>query len=261
MKKLVSLLLLASISLSFLVGCEIDNPPKKKTSYSFEEIARDGIVDFLESDVRKVSVRITSTTNKFELAENRYSTREEDISKFMTIKDQTFVITDNLPDFPYYYKYTFYKNVELESKGLILDFYQRTPSRDIAPVGFYDTTIYTFQDEGYVLPTIDNPEFVTYSFTDNDYRNKYTVKKYNNDSVNWGYSPDSLECVEFIPYDGDPDEFDTRFYLDSPYGVIELLGPTLFKWERKYYRIVVGADRWVYTTKDLKSKYYIDDYS
>lgn len=266
MKKLVSLLLLASISLCFLSGCIINNfPPNnhipKKDTYRFEDIEIGGIVNYLESDVCKVSVRITSTENKFELAENRYSSREEDIANFLAIIDQTFVKVDNLPAFPYYYEYKFYKSTEIGSAGLLLDFYHKSPNSDIVPLGFYDTTIYTFKDDGYVLPTIENPEFVTYSFTDNDYQNKYTVKKYNNESVNWGYSPDSIECVEFIPYEGEADEFDTRFYLDSPYGVIELLGPTLFKWEGKYYRIVVGADCWVYTTKDLKSKYYIDDYS
>ena len=261
MKKLVSLLLLTSISLCFLSGCVINNRPPEKTTYRFEDIEIGRISNYLESDVCKVSVRITSTKNKFELAENRYSSREDDIANFLAIIDQTFVRVENLPDFPYYYEYKFYKSTEIGSAGVLLDFYHKVPSMDIVPIGFYDTTVYTFQDAEYALPTIENPEFVTYSFTDNYYKNQYTVKKYNNESVNWGYSSDSLERVEFIPYEGEPDEFDTRFYMDSPYGVIELLGPTLFKWEGKYYRIVVGADRWVYTTHDLKSKYYIDDYS
>ena len=57
----------------------------------------------------------------------------------------------------------------------------------------------------------------------------------------------SLESIEFIPYTGSGDELlNIGYFLDTEYGRIDLLSPTVFGFDGKYYEIVKNANYWAY---------------
>ena len=92
------------------------------------------------------------------------------------------------------------------------------------------------------MPTIDEPDLITYSFK-YDGRSS-DIKRYDDESFSIDYF--SIGSVEFIPYEGEPIETNSPYYLDSGYGKINLLNSTVFELNGEYYEIISGAENWAY---------------
>ena len=109
---------------------------------------------------------------------------------------------------------------------------------------------FKFEDENYCLPTIEDPDLVTYSFIYDGLSSD--VKKSDDDSFSITYF--NINSVEFVPYNGAEIDFDATFYLDSRYGKINLLTPTVFELNGTYYQIVSGEEYWAYNYCQLENK-------
>ena len=106
------------------------------------------------------------------------------------------------------------------------------------------------EDENYLLPTIENPDFVTYSFRYDGYSSD--VKSYDDEGFAIRYF--QISSVEFVPYEGESIDTASPFYLDSRYGKINLISPTVFELNGEYYEIVSNAQYWAYTYCRLEGK-------
>ena len=139
----------------------------------------------------------------------------------------------------YAYKFSFY-NTE-ESEGSItesLTFYDEFFSWH----NFSQSASFQFIDENYVLPTIDEPDYITYSFM--YYGKNSNVKRYDDEDFSMRFF--LYSDFEFVKYEGDVPEVEYTFYIDSDYGRINLIDETLFELNGEYYEIVKNATYWAY---------------
>lgn len=209
-----------------------------KEEYVFDDLCS---LKFLTNEITKVSIRTTNYSEKYSFIETKYSFKQEDIDNFKAIVDQKLIKADNnaASDAIYGNEYSFY--YDSESHGEIsetLEFNDEFFTWN----DFSSWQAFKFEDENYVLPTIENPDFVTYSFK-YDGRSS-DVKKYDDESFSIQYF--KIASVEFIPYEGESLGTDSRFYLDSGYGKINLLSPTVFELNGEYYEIISGMEDWAY---------------
>ena len=199
------------------------------------------IVDVLSSNVDKVSIRTTNFSEKYSLIETRYSIKQEDIDNFKAIVEQKLIKANNSEASAATCgkEYSFYYNVE--SQGARMDDLTFQDAF-LAWNDFSSWQAFSFEDESYVLPTIENPDLVTYSFK-YDGRSS-DVRKSDDSSFSIQYY--QIGSVEFIPYEGEMLETDSNYYLDSGYGKINLLSPTVFELNGEYYEIISGMEYWAY---------------
>ena len=216
-----------------------------RDEYSFDELCWD--IDNLENEISKVSVRTTNYKDKYSFIETRYSSKKEDIDKFRAIVNQRLIKYEGSSSADYGREFSFYYDIENHGEMLTSLYF----SGDLYWWNdFSSFQLFRFEDGNYSLPTIEDPDFITYSF---DYDGRSSdVKSYDDESFAIRYF--EIDSIEFIPYEGEGLDTDSPFYLDSRYGKINLLNPTVFELNGEYYEIVSGAQYWAYTYCQLDGK-------
>ncbi len=213
-----------------------------KDEYVFEDLCS---LDFLTNEITKVSIRVTNFSEKYSFMETRYSFKQEDIDNFKAIVEQRLIKANNDEASKAIYgnEYTFYYDSKYQNElTKILNF----DDNFFIWNDFSSWQAFRFEDKNYVLPTIENPDLLTYSFK--YYGRSSDVKKYDDESFSIKYH--DIDSVEFIPYEGDMLDTVPMFYLDSGYGKINLLSPTVFELNGEYYEIVSGMKTWAYNLLD-----------
>ena len=209
-----------------------------KDNYEFNDL---NSLDFMRNEVLKVSVKTTNYQEKYSFIETRYSSRQSDIDIFKAITQENLIKADNnvASNAIYGYEYAFFYNTESQGERIdVLEFKDSFFTWN----DFSSWQAFKFEDENYVLPTIDEPDLITYSFK-YDGRSS-DIKRYDDESFSIDYF--SIGSVEFIPYEGEPIETNSPYYLDSGYGKINLLNSTVFELNGEYYEIISGAENWAY---------------
>ena len=209
-----------------------------KDNYEFNDLHSLG---FMRNEVLKVSVKTTNYQEKYSFIETRYSSRQSDIDIFKAITQENLMKADNsiASNAIYGYEYAFFYNTESQGERIdVLEFNDLFFTWN----DFSSWQAFKFEDENYVLPTIDEPDLITYSFK-YDGRSS-DIKRYDDESFSIDYF--SIGSVEFIPYEGEPIEANSPYYLDSGYGKINLLNSTVFELNGEYYEIISGAENWAY---------------
>lgn len=209
-----------------------------KDNYEFNDLNSLG---FMRNEVLKVSVKTTNYQEKYSFIETRYSSRQSDIDIFKAITQENLMKADNsiASNAIYGYEYAFFYNTESQGERIdVLEFNDSFFTWN----DFSSWQAFKFEDENYVLPTIEDPDLITYSFK-YDGRSS-DIKRYDDESFSIDYF--SIGSVEFIPYEGEPIEANSPYYLDSGYGKINLLNSTVFELNGEYYEIISGAENWAY---------------
>ena len=218
-----------------------------RVNYTFDELLY--WVENLETGIggvpiNGVSVTINNFSDETSFIEKRYSEKQQDIDSFKAITDQPLVKSDYevLVETNCAFTYTFYCNDNPYTSDWVgdLEFADNFFSH------FYNLTSYPqpfkFENPNYTLPTIENPDYVTYSFR-REPRVIY-VEKYNDDSFSERY--DYMTYVEFVPYEGSELDIEPEFYFDTKCGRVNLLNSTVFELNGEYYEIVSGESSWAY---------------
>lgn len=224
-----------------------------RENYTFDELLY--WIEFIDNSVfnktvNGVSVRIDNYSDRTSFVETRYSAKQVDIDSFKAIFDQPLIKVGDkdIGNTGAYTTYCFYEDGELFDRGA----FGELTFRDNFFSHFYNETSlpqpFRFEDIGYVLPTIEDPDYVTYSFR-RENRVIY-VKKYGDDSFSQRY--DNLSFVEFVPYDGETINIEPVFYIDTECGRINLLNNDVFEINGEYYEVVSGS--WAYKSINLDSK-------
>lgn len=209
-----------------------------KDNYEFNDLNSLG---FMRNEVLKVSVKTTNYQEKYSFIETRYSSRQSDIDIFKAITQENLMKADNsiASNAIYGYEYAFFYNTESQGERIdVLEFNDSFFTWN----DFSSWQAFKFEDENYVLPTIEDPDLITYSFK-YDGRSS-DIKRYDDESFSIDYF--SIGSVEFIPYEGEPIKANSPYYLDSGYGKINLLNSTVFELNGEYYEIISGAENWAY---------------
>ena len=217
-----------------------------KEEYVFDDLCS---LNFLMSEITKVSVRTTDYREKYSFIETRYSSFQGDIDNFKAIVEEKLIKADNNVasgaicggEYSFYY--------DTESHGERAETL-RFNDNFFTWSDFSSWQAFKFEDENYVLPTIENPDLITYSFR-YDGRSS-DVRRYDDESFSIDFF--GIGSVEFIPYEGEPIEASLPFYLDSGYGKINLLSPTVFELNGECYEIISGAETWAYKYCNLGGK-------
>ena len=220
-----------------------------KENYVFEELYS---LRFLTEEITKVSIRTTNYSEKYSFIENKYSSKPEDIDCFKAIFNQKLIKVDNniASNSIYGNEYIFYNDSfydDLWHSEILL---QELKFNDefLTWNDFSNWQAFKFEDENYVLPNIENPDLVTYSFK-YDGRSS-DVKKYGDESFSIRYV--HINSIEFIPYKGECLDTEPMFYLDSGYGKINLLSSSIFELNDEYYEIISGMEYWAYSYCQLE---------
>ena len=203
----------------------------------------------MKNEVIKVSVKTTNYAEKYSFIETRYSSLQSDIDNFKAIVDQRLIKADNsiASNAIYGNEYSFYYNTESHGDRIdVLEFNDAFFTWN----DFSSWQAFKFEDENYILPIIEEPELITYSFKYDGHSSD--VKRYDDESFSIDYF--NIREVEFVPYQGKPIETNSAFYLDSGYGKINLLNSTIFELNGEYYEIISGVEYWAYTYLDLEGK-------
>lgn len=217
-----------------------------KDQYVFSDLHS---LKFMKNEVIKVSVKTTNYAEKYSFIETRYSSLQSDIDNFKAIVDQRLIKADNsiASNAIYGNEYSFYYNTESHGERIdVLEFNDAFFTWN----DFSSWQAFKFEDENYILPIIEEPELITYSFKYDGHSSD--VKRYGDESFSIDFF--NIREVEFVPYKGEPIETNSAFYLDSGYGKINLLNPTIFELNGEYYEIISGMEYWAYTYLDLESK-------
>ena len=215
--------------------------------YGFDELCYG--LEHLDNEVTKVSIRTINYDEKYNFVVTKYSSRQEDIEIFKDIIKQKLIKADNndASNANNGYEFSFYYNTESHGEMVeVLNFNDSFFTWN----DFSTWQAFKFEDENYRLPTIENPDLVTYSFIYDGLSSD--VKKYDDESFSVRYF--EIDSVEFIPYEGEEINIEPVFYLDSRYGKINLLTPTLFELNGVFYEIVSDTTYWAYNYCVLESK-------
>ena len=210
-----------------------------KEEYEFNDLCS---LKFMENEISKVSVKTTKYAGKYSLIETRYSFRQEDIDNFKAIVRQKLIKIDNsiASNAAFGNEYSFYYDTESHGEMIeVLKFNNAFFTWN----DFSSWQAFKFEDENYVLPIIENPDLITYSFKYDGLSSD--VKRYDDESFSIDFF--SIGSVEFIPYEGEPIETNSPFYLDIGYGKINLLSSDIFELNEQYYQIVSGEEYWAYS--------------
>ena len=202
--------------------------------------------------ISKVSVKIENYADKTAFVETRYSSKQEDIDSFIAITNQKLIKVDRdtVTDSDYRNTYTFFCEDNPYTGDWVgeLIFYGEIYNHYYNETSFPQT--FRFEDPDYLMPTIDDPDLVTYSFK-YDGRSS-DIKKYGDDAYSKAYY--HIGLVEFVPYEGEEINIEPTYYLDSRYGTINLLTSTIFELNGEYYEIVSGEGYWAYNYCQLDIK-------
>ena len=210
-----------------------------KDQYVFSDLHS---LNFMKNEVIKVSVKTTNYAEKYSFIETRYSSLQSDIDNFKAIVDQRLIKADNsiASNAIYGNEYSYYYNTESHGERIdVLEFNDAFFTWN----DFSSWQAFKFEDENYILPIIEEPELITYSFK-YDGRSS-DVKRYGDESFSIDYF--NIREVEFVPYKGEPIKTNSPFYLDSGYGKINLLNQTIFELNGEYYEIISGVEYWAYS--------------
>lgn len=216
-----------------------------RENYTFDELLY--WIKYLGDDVytiNSVALVIDNFSDETSFIERRYSEKQEDIEKIKAITEQPLIKVDDseVGDTAGFMTYNLYRNADpfMGEQFAEMNFEDNFFSH------FYNMTSFPqpfrFEDPDFVLPTIDDPDYLTYSFR-REPRNIY-VKKYDDDSFSERY--DHMTYVEFVPYEGEELNIEPRFYFDTKCGRVNLLNEKVFELNGKYYEIVSGESSWAY---------------
>ncbi len=218
-----------------------------RVNYTFDDLLY--WVEYFETGIGEVpingvSLTIDNFSDETSFIEKRYSEKQEDIDSFTAIANQPLIKVDDsdIGETSCYSTYTFYCN----DNPYTGDWVGEMMFEDNFFSHLYNLTSFPqpfrFENSDYVLPTIDDPDYVTYSFR-REPRVIY-VEKYNDDSFSERY--DYMTYVEFIPYEGSELDIEPEFYFDTKCGRVNLLNSTVFELNGEYYEIVSGESSWAY---------------
>ena len=211
--------------------------------YSFVELCY--WIPYVSGKLTKITVKTTNDEVKDSFVENRYFTNPEAILSFDEIlQDHVMIKADN-------------SLARAEKQRSEINFFYDDESSDRDQrfsMKFYGeyfirqsfSSSQAFRFENFSMPSMDNPDSITYSFK------RYTginyIRKYGDESIEIAY--DHSELVEFVPYDGPLTGQDATYYLeDREYGIINLISATVFELNGRYYEIVSGEKQWAYNKK------------
>ena len=206
--------------------------------YGLDELYPDTMyLELYKDSIDKICIRIDDLTDINGFVENRYSSSENDIQKVISMFDQRVLIAENGSSHDASIKrpYSFYYQDSEFGEAHFYDNYYHWND-------FSSYQLFKLKDENYCLPDIESPDLITYSF---DYRGEWSyIKRYDDESFSTRFSVSSY--FEFVPYDGTQIDTEPTFYIDSKYGNINLLSPTVFELNGEYYEIVSGEGYWAY---------------
>ena len=217
-----------------------------RDEYSFDDLHP---LNFLKNEIIKVSVKTTTYSEKNSFIETRYSTRQSDIDNFKAIASQNLIKADNniASNASYGHEFCFYFNTAHNGEMSETLYFN---DEFFTWNDFSSWQAFRFEDENYLLPTIENPDLITYSFKYDGRSSDF--KSYDDESLVIKYY--IIGSVEFVPYEGESIDTASPFYLDSRYGKINLISPTVFELNGEYYEIVSNAQYWAYTYCRLEGK-------
>ena len=216
-----------------------------RDEYSFDELCWN--IDNLENEITKVSVRTTDYKNKNMFIETRYSYKREDIDNFKAIVNQRLIKYEGSSSVDCEREFSFYYDMD-NNREMLTSLYFRGDLYWWNDFSSYQ--LFRFEDTNYCLPTIEDPDFVTYSFKYDGLSSD--VKKYDDESFAIRYF--NIDSIEFIPCEGESLDTNSPFYLDSRYGKINLISQTVFELNGEYYEIVSGVEYWAYNYCQLEGK-------
>ena len=207
-----------------------------KDEYTFDDLIH--YTAFLNMTINKVAVKTSDREERYSLAVTKYSESQEVISDFKEIFNQKLIKVDDPAVTNFKHEITFYYETETHR--------QATETIDFIDNYYYwydfsRSQFFRFENEDYLLPTIETPDLVTYSFL---YDSSNEVKKCDTDEVVYRFF--DITKVEFIPYEGENVTLEPQFYLDTRYGKIYLMNSTVFGLNGSYYEIVINKDYWIY---------------
>lgn len=188
-------------------------------------------------DIDKICIRSYRCDEKYSIVENRYSSKSEDIENYKAMFNQSVIkLSDSNTEDPVYRReYSFfYKDSEFSE----LCFYDQVYHWN----DFSTFQHFKFKDPNYVLPTIEDPDLITYSFIYDGYSSD--VKSYDSDTFSERFF--QIDSIEFIPYEGEKINIDPTYYIDSRYGIINLITSTVFELNGEYYEIVGESNYWAW---------------
>ena len=208
-----------------------------RDEYSFQELY--SWTEYFD-ELSKVAIRVNNLQDSDGFIECRYSYKKEDIENFASILEQRLLKDDSAISehdenkYEYVFVYTTDNNKEASYN---LNFYEEILYWN----DFSSGQDFKFKDASYKLPKIENPDLVTYMFK-GDY--SAVIKSYVDAAYYKNY--EYINYVEFIPYTGDKVIEDAEYYIDSKYGKINLLTPSIFELNGEYYEIVKNEKYWAY---------------
>lgn len=211
-----------------------------KDEYEFNDLWSG--IDCLNEEIIKVSVKLINYSEKYSFVETRYSYQQIDIDKFKSIAKEELIKIDNsiASNASCGYEYSFYYNTESHGERCeVLEFNDSFYT-------WYDFSswqAFKFMDENYTLPTIEDPDLISYSFK-YDGRSS-DVRKYDDESFSLQYF--DIGTVEFVLYESESYPSNAKYYLDSGYGKINLLSSDIFELNGQYYQIISGEEYWAYS--------------
>jgi len=216
-----------------------------RDNYTFDELIY--WIEFIDNSiynktVNGVSLTINDYSDETSFVETRYSVKQVDIDNFKAIFDQSLIKVDyeEVVDTDVYTTYSFYEDGDEFYRGALGDlnfrddFFSHLYNETSSPQPF------RFEDPDFVLPTIEDPDYVTYSFKREN--GIIYIKKYDDESYSSRY--DYMSFVAFIPYDREVPDVTPVFYIDSKCGRINLINETIFELNGEYYEVISGS--WAY---------------
>ena len=212
-----------------------------KDEYEFNEVNWSYEI-YSEYEITKVAITTTNRTDENSFITTHYSTSQEDIDNFRNIFSQKLIKIDNsVASSPasehkisLYFKTSDYRDTVL-TFDFNDDYFTYTD--------FSSWQAFKFYDPDFHLPTIKNPDLITYSFEYKYSANK--IKQHNNGAISIPYY--NINSIEFIPYNNPEMTFEPKFYVESHYGKINMITETIFELNGEFYEIVYGADYWAYS--------------
>ena len=210
--------------------------------YNRDDVAFSELVYQIDhfKNITKVYTKNFTYTTPYGLIETRYSYKQEEIDNLKAISAQKLTPTHIEPGSPNTKNSTYFFGSKTTSENYSFEFVDNL----LCMRYFANTRYFKFTDSEYTLPTIENPDLITYSFR---YTGDPYIKKYGDEEVSIKYQSTFFTQVEFIPYEGEEINIEPAYYIeDKQYGKIHLLTATVFEWNGEYYEIISGAEHWAY---------------
>ncbi len=192
-------------------------------------------------EITEVSVITTDISEKGHFSEVKTTTLPSDIEKIKVIFHEMLIRGDDYyeskPEKSIKY-YITYKDKSGREQSRAIEF----EDRYYMQTGFYSARPFKIQNDAFVLPDIEEPSSVFYRFPFDKYL--FHIKKY--DDENFGVDVLQPYHAEFVRYDGEVGDVAPTYYIDLPYGRINLLTETIFELNGQYYEITTEESTWVF---------------